>query len=683
MDSSHSVEGLDAGKDGESTEKESQDHRSSTEVKSTPSDVDSAAEDLRQMESDRAEENKAGEGGDEANTAGADVVALRPDSGDQEGLATEALHDLTATFLTSLPETVGAETVREDGEETHSVSAGQGAGGDMVVVLDGKAPNTNEQQTSAGEDGESTEKESQDHRSSTAVKSTPSAAEDLRQTESDRAEENKAGEGGDEANTAGADVAALRPDSGDQEGLATEALHDLTATFLTSLPETVGAETVREDGEETHSVSAGQGAGGDMVVVLDGKAPNTNEQQTSAGEDGESTEKESQDHRSSTAVKSTPSAEDLRQTESDRAEENKAGEGGDEANTAGANVAALRPDSGDQEGLATEADAEIQSEDASDKTKTKTETPPAEAAPTAGCDTGDTGSRSKKPKEHEGITQTTEVEETEQRAPPTLNNQQSTQHLPVGLAIGAVLLLVFAVFVPCLWPAPEPEKPNLDKVEVFREEMAKVERSFRNQRSELWRRSRIHLQRHLKSAKPSEPVSLILVGGRKAERTLKCLAAHLAKAFSSSLNGSVLQVDGSSLANMDHDQVKLDLDNQLKDAFEGDKPAAVIHRLEELPPSSTLIFYRYCDHENAAYKDPLLAFTVLLPQDAVDPEFSISQVEEMAHSHLHDKYLTSDQPDTFDRMDVDKLSGLWSRISHLILPVNVEEHMEKGGCDWE
>ena len=127
--------------------------------------------------------------------------------------------------------------------------------------------------------------------------------------------------------------------------------------------------------------------------------------------------------------------------------------------------------------------------------------------------------------------------------------------------------------------------------------------------------------------------------------------------------------------------MKLDLDNQLREAFEGDKPAAVIHRLEELPPSSTLIFYRYCDHENAAFKHPLLAFTVLLPQDAVGPEISINQVEELVHSHIHKKFLTSDQPDTFDRMDVDKLSGLWSRISHLILPVNMEEHIERGGCD--
>lgn len=127
--------------------------------------------------------------------------------------------------------------------------------------------------------------------------------------------------------------------------------------------------------------------------------------------------------------------------------------------------------------------------------------------------------------------------------------------------------------------------------------------------------------------------------------------------------------------------MKLDLDNQLRGAFDGDKQAAIIHRLEELPPSSTLIFYRYCDHENAAYKHPLLAFTVLLPQDEVGPEVSLQKVEEMVHDHVQQKFLVPGQPDTFDKMDVDKLSGLWSRISHLVLPVSMEQHIEEGGCD--
>ncbi|XP_063057070.1 torsin-1A-interacting protein 2 isoform X2 [Engraulis encrasicolus] len=218
-------------------------------------------------------------------------------------------------------------------------------------------------------------------------------------------------------------------------------------------------------------------------------------------------------------------------------------------------------------------------------------------------------------------------------------------------------------------------------VSTFSGHMRALQQHFPSQREELWRRTQIHLQRHLGAAQPSEPVSFILAGGRGAEATLGCLARRLASAFSTALNGSALELDGSRMAGMDSDQVKLELDTKLKEAFEGDKPAAVIHRLEELPPSSSLIFYRYCDHENAAYKHPLLAFTVLLPLDTVGPDVSLPQVEELVHGHIHQKFLIPDQRDTFDKMDVDKLSGLWSRISHLILPVEAEEHVEKGGCE--
>lgn len=86
--------------------------------------------------------------------------------------------------------------------------------------------------------------------------------------------------------------------------------------------------------------------------------------------------------------------------------------------------------------------------------------------------------------------------------------------------------------------------------------MRVLEQRFGGQQEELWRRSRIHLQRHLQTAEPTEPVSVILVAGQQAERTLRCLALRLASAFSSALNGSVLELDGASLADQDGSQVR-------------------------------------------------------------------------------------------------------------------------------
>lgn len=270
--------------------------------------------------------------------------------------------------------------------------------------------------------------------------------------------------------------------------------------------------------------------------------------------------------------------------------------------------------------------------------------------------------------------------------------QENTEHiLPVVAASPAgsrrylmalVAVVVLAMVVQHLFaPKSPPQKTDVRQIDIFLMQMDKLKSQFPNQRAELWNRSKIHLLRHLQTAQPTEPVSLILTAGIRAERTLHCLAQGLASTFSTSLNASVLHIDGASKASQESDQVKLDIDSKLQGAFEGDKPVAVIHRFEELPPGSTLIFYRYCDHENAAYKKTCLIFTVLLGEEEEIPAKShLSAVEEMVDDHLQKKFISDGHPVSFDRMDRDKYGGLWSRISHLILPVTAEERMEQEGC---
>lgn len=218
------------------------------------------------------------------------------------------------------------------------------------------------------------------------------------------------------------------------------------------------------------------------------------------------------------------------------------------------------------------------------------------------------------------------------------------------------------------------------KLETFADQMTLLQSRFPNQRPEVWKRTKIHLGKHLGTAQPTEPVSLIFTAALRAKRTLHCLARGLAASFSSALNASVLHIDGEGTVGKDSDQVKLDIDTQLQAAFEGDKPVAVIHRLEELPPGSTLIFYRYCDHENAAYKRVFLLFTVLLPQEELGHEQSLKEVEESVQDYLKERLVDSNDQAGFDKMDGDKYGGLWSRISHLILPVVSEEEVEQNGC---
>ncbi|KAJ8277989.1 hypothetical protein GJAV_G00082500 [Gymnothorax javanicus] len=245
-----------------------------------------------------------------------------------------------------------------------------------------------------------------------------------------------------------------------------------------------------------------------------------------------------------------------------------------------------------------------------------------------------------------------------------------------------LLMLILAVAIlPVLFlrkRAPE-HASTVDN--SFQAHFRDMKPSFPSQREELWKRSKIHLEKHLQTAEPTEPVSMILTAGRRAEETLRCLATRMAETFSSALGASVLHIDGASRTALESDQVKLDIDQQLGGAFEGDRKAAVIHRFEELPPGSTLIFYRYCDHENAAYKKVLLVFTVQLPAEELSAELALNTVEEMVQEHIEGKFLLQSSSASYDQMDRDKLSGLWSRISHLILPVTAEEPIEQQGCD--
>ncbi|CAL8348291.1 unnamed protein product [Gadus morhua 'NCC'] len=248
--------------------------------------------------------------------------------------------------------------------------------------------------------------------------------------------------------------------------------------------------------------------------------------------------------------------------------------------------------------------------------------------------------------------------------------------------LAAVLVGLFAIWLVDETHEAQTEQKPFPQVDLFIREMNALETRFPGQRLELWKRSRIHLERHLRNARPTEPVSLILVAGRRAERTLGCLARGLAAAFSAAHDASVLHLDGAAAAGRDSDRVKMDIDGALQGAFGGggNRPAAVIHRLEELPPGSTLIFYRYCDHENAAFKKTFLLFTVLLDEPELEAELRLNDVEELVDEQLQRKFISPGLSVAFDSMDRDKYSGLWSRISHLILPVAAHPGVERDGC---
>ncbi|XP_042191460.1 torsin-1A-interacting protein 2 isoform X2 [Callorhinchus milii] len=224
----------------------------------------------------------------------------------------------------------------------------------------------------------------------------------------------------------------------------------------------------------------------------------------------------------------------------------------------------------------------------------------------------------------------------------------------------------------------ELSSPGMEKVtESFLEMLKETQRRFPHQEPQLWARSTVLLKKHLGATTHSEPSILMFAAALDAEKTMRCLSRSIAGAYASALGSTAVEIDGSGKNLLDSDKVKMEIDQRLSSEFNEGKKAAVIHHFQDLPPPSTLLFYKYCDHENAAFKDVSLLITILLTEERLQTNMSFPAAEEKVRDFLLKRFFEAQDPGT---MNMDKLSGLWSRIAHLVLLVGPEQEYEENGC---
>ncbi|XP_059840834.1 torsin-1A-interacting protein 2-like [Hypanus sabinus] len=243
------------------------------------------------------------------------------------------------------------------------------------------------------------------------------------------------------------------------------------------------------------------------------------------------------------------------------------------------------------------------------------------------------------------------------------------------------ILMIVVVFFSVLLLMNAPQSVTLVErttLTVFLDKFEQVQALFYGQQSVLWKRSRITMCNHINLTRHEKPAILMFVAASDGQKTLRCLTRRIADAYSSALNATAaVEVNATVSSGQNSDGVKLEVDTQLSSGFDKGSKVAVIHHFQDLPPLSTLIFYKYCDHENAAYKAIALLITILLDEEKLAPDVSLKVLEMKVRDFLIRRFSASEGS---QGMDTDKLSGLWSRIAHVVLPVAPVREIEEGGC---
>lgn len=253
-------------------------------------------------------------------------------------------------------------------------------------------------------------------------------------------------------------------------------------------------------------------------------------------------------------------------------------------------------------------------------------------------------------------------------SPPSSSSDQGKKTNDLGYILysaGIILVVVIAyIFVPVFTPTHEPEmKSDFDLVTIFGNGVDELQQSFTNQTERFWMILKNRGLAHLRNKHPTQPLVFLLAAPPPAHEWVDCLATKLAETLEPKWKRNLATIDGNQEKGNSADKTKEKMDEILEEKFKAGHRVALIHHLELLPPPSPLLFYSYCDDQNAPYKYVTIIFTVNLPDE---PSSSLSSMEAEG---IVEEYLANE---VWSKVDKDAVSALLSRIATTVALMNGE-----------
>ena len=233
-------------------------------------------------------------------------------------------------------------------------------------------------------------------------------------------------------------------------------------------------------------------------------------------------------------------------------------------------------------------------------------------------------------------------------------------HVRIILLIVAFMLIIVAI----IFGSREHEiETEVDFPKIFANKIVELQSSFTNQTDRFWRILKNRGLAHLRNASPPQPLVLLLAAPPAAHSTVECFARKLAEGLDPEYKRMLATIDGREERNYPGEKAKKKMDELLITRFKNGHKAALIHHLELLPPPSPLLFYSYCDDQNAPNKHVAIIFTVHMP---VEPDASLEPKE--AEGTV-EKYLADI---VWAKEDKDAVAALLSRVADTVALMNGE-----------